>query len=349
MKTRNMEVKAGAGAGSRELKAGLPGEGKTPKFRLMGETEKKVSIVLVEDEATVARASKSLLEKAAARLGMKLDVVHTTHVDGIRAWIEDGISFDLILLDLKYGNKNQCQGKPLAGVDFIEWLIKQGRDKVLDSIVVFSGSPGDLSKEAMAAINYRTLSKSDMEIRVFNGLLGHVSEGRLGEWRPPVDEWKPAGKTLSVLLVEDDLSVIKMVTNLLPRSAEKENIGVFIEHAGSADEVPGLLERGERFDLILLDLVDGTCGGGGGPQVNGVGLIKELMKAGRQDVLDTIVAFSGTAGELTRYPDAMKAIGNRLLDKSHTKAFGKILELVHKGELTTWNPPRPSWEFPGSP
>ncbi len=112
-------------------------------------------------------------------------------------------------------------------------------------------------------------------------------------------------KLLKMLHVEDEPQIARAILRMAGKVVNTSGI----VHAEDGKKALEILEKNTDFDLILLDLRM--------PNMGGIAVIRRLMEAGKQDLLNKIVVTSGTLQDILgpETADVLGAIGGRVLGK----------------------------------
>ncbi len=123
-----------------------------------------------------------------------------------------------------------------------------------------------------------------------------VHDGR----EQPVAPKSPRGR---ILAIDDEELVLSTIARLLAREHD-------VTCLASAREALALLERGDRFDLVLCDVMM--------PDRNGIELFQELLRSHPDDAGRVVFVTGGGASPVV--DDFLRSIRNRCVDKPFTKA-----------------------------
>ncbi len=167
-----------------------------------------------------------------------------------------------------------------------------------------------------------------------NRKLKNPGNGRFGRMpKKPGDQAKDGGpdqiqNKLRILIVDDNQMIRKAITRLLAvEGVERENISC-AENGKRALET--VLRDEKKFDIILTDNQM--------PEMDGEGLIEELGKLGKKDILAKTVLHTSNPDSLTE--KTKHAIGGRAFDKAWEREQLKdLMEYVgHNDSVSGWEP-----------
>ena len=132
--------------------------------------QKQIKVLIVDDKPLIFRSLQRIVRKEAEVVGA------TDGHETLRVLKEDS-NFDLIILDLEMPE--------LMGTDVVRKLKEEGKQDLIDRIVIHSGTLADhLDADVREMVEGRVLPKPS-EISVLLGLLQYAKKGRVKEWRAP--------------------------------------------------------------------------------------------------------------------------------------------------------------------
>ncbi len=156
-----------------------------------------------------------------------------------------------------------------------------------------------------------------------------------GNPRSPAQKAKNGGpernqKQIKILVVDDESIMRSAIGRPLRREIGRENV---LEAENGKVALELLLETDNNFDLIILDL--------NMPEMGGTGVVMELEKLGRHDIIGKIVIHSGTlAADLT--PHVRELVKGRVLQKpTRINTLMEVFSCAEAGNVNEWRPPAP--------